>query len=608
MVELLTAVRLVCTRLPASVAALKHVVIKVDAFLLPSQWSLESASRLGFVRLLDRLLTLEWPGFNAKCREIRLKSAVQAALNDRYDVCVLEWWLKRYMPGQTALFPLHRVFEIAIQHAQLPVLDWLYQETKGELPELVLSYSCSDPEVVIWLHEHGAAKACSRLYLNCQWESDDSFQAIKRCLAYQDDQGSSLQIQRHESVVAEAIARNLLDELKWLLQHRPEFFAPTHLSYAVRCGRHEIVKWLLAAFPKLFFHDPYGTFEGHSRFGSPYKYEFEMIQWVLYDYDWANATNPNRNLWMKSAIEFAVNEGKMELLELVHKTSIIREDAAQDSSLEGKSLESVLGVSLTDLAAMRGHLEIMQWLDSHQHDGYSTKTMDMAAGNGHLEIVQWLHQHRDQGCTVDAMDSAAGFGHLSVVRWLHKNRCEGCTTRAMDTAARSGHLNVVQWLHENRDEGCTSEAMNSAVIYGRFNIVQWLYEHRTEGCLEEATELAALNGYIPMAQLLHSKCQATFSCVVLEEVASNGNFDMFKWMYEHRSKPFVPNLLAWKHRHYDSFRRILKCMALCTDQDVLGDIVDMLVETADFETVELVLATAYSRGGTSIKSSYVTLF
>lgn len=45
-----------------------------------------------------------------------------------------------------------------------------------------------------------------------------------------------------------------------------------------------------------------------------------------------------------------------------------------------------------------------------------------------------------QGCTSCAMDVSAMRGHLDVVQWLTTNREEGCTTNAMDWAAKEGKL------------------------------------------------------------------------------------------------------------------------------------------------------------------------
>jgi ankyrin repeat protein len=47
--------------------------------------------------------------------------------------------------------------------------------------------------------------------------------------------------------------------------------------------------------------------------------------------------------------------------------------------------------------------------------------MNLAAEKGHLEVIKWLHENRDEGCTSDAMDWAAKNGHQEVVKYLREN-------------------------------------------------------------------------------------------------------------------------------------------------------------------------------------------
>lgn len=51
------------------------------------------------MRLLDRLVKNEWPGFNRKCRALRLNEAIEWALLDEYDIQVIKWWFARYPSG-----------------------------------------------------------------------------------------------------------------------------------------------------------------------------------------------------------------------------------------------------------------------------------------------------------------------------------------------------------------------------------------------------------------------------------------------------------------------------------------------------------------------------
>ncbi|CAK5017378.1 unnamed protein product [Aphanomyces euteiches] len=105
---------------------------------------------------------------------------------------------------------------------------------------------------------------------------------------------------------------------------------------------------------------------------------------------------------------------------------------------------------LLNLAASRGHVDILRFLHDIGHTGCSIYGMNLAARYGFLDVVIFLHENRTEGCDTSAMDCAAAFGHLDVLKWLHVHRTEGCTTRSMDKAAGNGHLQVVQWLHYHR--------------------------------------------------------------------------------------------------------------------------------------------------------------
>jgi hypothetical protein len=87
-------------------------------------------------------------------------------------------------------------------------------------------------------------------------------------------------------------------------------------------------------------------------------------------------------------------------------------------------------------------------------DDWTPYAMDVAALNGHLEVVQWLHENRKEGCTKIAMDGAAMCGHLEVVKYLHENGKVGCNEVTMVKVAECGRFEVLKWLYENLNEEC----------------------------------------------------------------------------------------------------------------------------------------------------------
>ncbi|CAK4712469.1 hypothetical protein LEN26_019064 [Aphanomyces euteiches] len=167
----------------------------------------------------------------------------------------------------------------------------------------------------------------------------------------------------------------------------------------------------------------------------------------------------------------------------------------------------IQAIHIVDVAKYTGR-------DPRPIEVYWTTILDLAASRGHLEVVRFLHSRGFRGCSNQAMNHAAKNGHLEVVKFLHDNRQEGCTRLAMDLAASNGHLDVVQWLHANRSEGCSSWALNFAARHGHLEIVKFLVCHRTEGLIEWAISHA--NGHPAIVKYLEAKIKEPSSSKATE--------------------------------------------------------------------------------------------
>lgn len=471
----MVAVSLVCDS-HKPVTALPYVVYTIDAFLWPDTRlrTLEIASKHGFVCLLDRLLKNEWSGFSRKAREQRLRNAIMDAVCYRYDVQVVKWWIRRYMPDQD-VFPMVKVYCLAINYDCVPVLEWIDQATNGSLPCLERPTSCSTPDTVTWLLDHGVHHASNfpSLYIG---SSPASFQSFKRCLMHQDED-PTFNIMYTKKILHAALESGTLEDLLWLYDHRPRFFGPSILKNAIRYGNLDAVKWLVNVNPAHYFNNPERTFDEESDDSGPYRYNLAMIKWILCEFDWRRGSN--RTQWMREARDYAARSGNVVMLEFVYTVYIERSASPQAAAVALRKWVAD-GPSIMDKAAAKGHLDMMKVLHSHPGERCTTNAMDLAATNGHLAVVQWLHENRSEGCTTEAMNGAAAEGHLAVVQWLHENRFEGCTFKAIDCAAENGHLDIARYLHANRWEGCTPNALNQAAINAHYDVFKWLYENRSE--------------------------------------------------------------------------------------------------------------------------------
>lgn len=376
------------------------------------------------------------------------------------------------MLGQNVMC-LSKVYDRAVRYANVPVLEWIYQEAKGDLPRLQqpVDYS-SSPETVVWLLEHKDRMSMNQLTLD-RSSTNTSFQTIKRCLEFQSKNGA-FRIINAEIFIHSALKNVQLEDLQWMHEHWPAFFRPTVLGDAVRYGELDVVKWLVTAFPPHYFDNPKRTFAKNFDDLGLYRHNLDMVKWVLRDFQWRKERNRKNGCAKPGITPQGLGTGDASVrLRCLHRTlQVCRRNCSRAS-------QTVLrGPCMMDEAAGHGHLDVVKFLHSHPGQQCSSDAMDVAAGNGHLELVQWLHENRSEGCSKGAMNEAAAAGHLAVVQWLSENRSKGYTRKAMTSAAMNGHLQVVRWLHENRREGCSKKAIDRAAAYGQLDVVRFIHTNR----------------------------------------------------------------------------------------------------------------------------------
>lgn len=533
----LTAVELVI-RVHPQLPALRHVALQVDSFLFSSVWTLEKASEHGFVRLLDRLLPLEWSGVTDRFRRWRLHTAIA---QPSYSLGVLQWWMDCYLP-----------------------------KCPQELSD------------VIQIRLHLPSQSSTRRSITPEEHIQYTKWAIK--------QRELCEVTNISSALESAVNCGRLDELQWLHAQTSERCSEYTLQYALSLGHLSIAKWLYTSYPAQFFADPWEVSS-----------DLKVVQWVMLEYNWRSESHRTTCIdrSVNYAISSCKSEENAEdILRLVQFLISVRPEripipAKLPMGLRFVCLEwrpdmiydPIAGTETMNEAASCGLLEVVQWLHWNDTGGCTDLAMYRAASNGHLEVVQWLHVNRPEGCTTHAMDAAASNGHLNVVQWLHMNRTEGCTARAMDQAASHGHLDVIQWLHTKRSEGCTTDAMDQAVAHGHLEVVQWLHANRTEGgtkgeiredvysanpmygllrvsiLTESGLIRAAVNGHLEMIQWMHVHRPEYFMDGLINVAAFHGHLEVVKWLHANRSTCFTtePMNRAASEGHLD----ILKFLDTC---------------------------------------------
>ena len=130
-----------------------------------------------------------------------------------------------------------------------------------------------------------------------------------------------------------------------------------------------------------------------------------------------------------------------------------------------------------DSASANGDTATVLYLCSNRPEGGSQRAYDLAAVKGHLEVLQilcWFYGFRG---TVWAVHGAAMNGHLPVLRWLtetytNMHPANGITTHAVDLAALHGHLHCVAYLSEKDISGWTEWGLMSARVSNLHEMLQ----------------------------------------------------------------------------------------------------------------------------------------
>lgn len=244
---------------------------------------------------------------------------------------------------------------------------------------------------------------------------------------------------RHHDLVGTAAEYGQLDLLQWLHENKIGDRLYTDAMWtAVSNGHLKVVKWL---------HNN-GIIDPLAMKMAVERGHFDIAKWL----------HKQKYSCDKSYITYAASHGNLKMVKLLHK------NVTGWSHYPGE-------ISAIDVAAKKGYLEIVKFLDQNNIYICTVDAMNWAAENGHLEIVKYLHENRNEGCNTWAMDSAARNGHLHIIKYLHKNRTEGCTQQAIIGAFKNGHIEIVKWLHYNRRETCMTHEMKNK-IYKRLAILE----------------------------------------------------------------------------------------------------------------------------------------
>lgn len=105
--------------------------------------------------------------------------------------------------------------------------------------------------------------------------------------------------------------------------------------------------------------------------------------------------------------------------------------------------------------------------------------LDLAAARGHTEMLDWMYAHRRDpraSCTWAASESAAKGGHVDVLRWIRLHCPEQWSFHVLEQAALHDQQCVLDWIYDERIRSPVSAVMASVARHNKFAALAWLHD------------------------------------------------------------------------------------------------------------------------------------
>lgn len=513
-------------RIHRNIAGIDAVTGLIDAFLDPTTaWTLVSASEkapAGILRLMKRIAANEPNEIDPLLKHQRFSRALCQAVHHG-DIGVAKWLVSEYDVTGKIRQPLAD----AAARGQLEFVQWLVRHhasrlvwTRREIADLL---EADNLETILWLFKHtGQFDGEHEVKLNLDdllrtaaWVGD--LDVVNWVHDQYQQYGVHLETEVVEDALYSAARRGHRAMMEFMREHSSCSFGQRCLEGSIAGGNLELAQWIQSQSNILrvqasCLREPAANGQA------------DVIVWALDNLDLDGRSD------LENAVSDAAGAGNVEILKRIY-------ESIGDPNLIARS-------NPVTSAAMRGHLEVVQWLHAHRPDPISSSAIEYAIEHGHIEVVRWLCEHFPSIVSKQAFEWAAMHNQLDVVKWLDQlqpkclDRCEHTVFMALELAVSRGHLEMVQWLLEHKYDDGSAYALDVAAANRRLDTVKWLHENQIGAATVRAMDNAAQMGHMAIIKWLHANRTEGCSAEALEMAVRSGRANAFKWLLDNKVEQF----------------------------------------------------------------------
>ncbi|GAB9477019.1 hypothetical protein Gpo141_00014078, partial [Globisporangium polare] len=224
---------------------------------------------------------------------------------------------------------------------------------------------------------------------------------------------------------------------------------------------------------------------------------------------------------MQDPVLFAVEEGSLELLEVLHKSK--------------NKYQWLFSQQVLVDAVSRGHLDVLQWLLDNEVSEYSVaELVATAMDSNQVEILKWLDTtYQLEEVPFQHVRNAVQGGRLEAVIWAYERFLDlPCDEEALCLHKEFCPASVAMWLHEHKGLGLNSKMLSSFIRQGDLSLLKSFLsslESDDERIIEFVFDEACESSSLEIVRYL-AETRGRWSDRAAHVAGSSGSVDVVRWI------------------------------------------------------------------------------
>lgn len=196
-------------------------------------------------------------------------------------------------------------------------------------------------------------------------------------------------------------------------------------------------------------------------------------------------------------------------------------------------ISSKYSTLLICIAAMNDHKHIIEWsIENKYHKSYQN-VVEYAVGGGNVELTKWLINDIGYGYNNSNLQLAIGMcGSIEMIEYCINELSIKLNNRMYIRVAKHGHLEVLKWLEQNDYKYDIDTILDTVAQNEHYNIIQHFYYKGHNIRVKRLSYYIASNGDLDMLKWIYNINPHDIHKKCIEIAASHKHYHIVDWIIE----------------------------------------------------------------------------